>query len=424
MSEYVRLVVFRNGLYLYYANKEMDNFRFNLKIPLTKFSQKEITQIKALLKKGRFPSMLEPYRSEIDAIRNKLNGIISDYKKEFLILPPVSEFRRMIKSKIDIQGDNFIELLEEFIKDKIQDFVNSPASIKDFISFKNSIIDYQNQYNETLSLTSIDRDFIRKYYFFLQQKREINKGFKTKGGLDGKTIKKRLDTLKQFAKWHSSRKKDYDFYNQIISILSDKTFDTSKITAVVKKVTLSLEQIKFLQYVELKENSTYCKVRDMFVFVCQTGLRFSDLTTLKPQHIEKIGGQYSIYRQSKKTKKKFFRVELSDWAYIVLKKYNFNLNLMSNQKSNDYLKKLLSNYDIFREKTKYINTETNLPHLFYELVSFHQGRRSFITNLLDNGFSIVEVMERTDHLKVSTLEKYVSTKGYGKRNILNLWDKS
>jgi integrase len=97
------------------------------------------------------------------------------------------------------------------------------------------------------------------------------------------------------------------------------------------------------------------------------------------------------------------------------------MKLMTNQKSNLYLKELLSKYDLFNTKTKYINPETDSNYHLYEVISFHQGRRSFITNLLDCGYSVVEVMERTDHTKVSTLEKYVSPKGYGKRNILNLW---
>jgi len=414
-------VVFRNGLYLYYSRKEMDNVRVNLNITLNNFSPKEINQIKSLLKKGKFPSLLEPYREEIEVIKNKFNNLITEYKKEYLILPSVREFRILIKNKTDIQSDNLLQLLNKFIDEKRKDFIQSPSSLKDFISFKNSLIDYQMKYNTKLYLNSLTRDFIRTYFNFLQETREPNKGFKTKGNLDGKTIKKRLDVLKYFTKWYSTEKKDFKHYNNIISILNEQTFKTKKITKEVKKVSLSLNQIRFLQELDLKGNTTLCKVRDMFVFVCQTGLRFSDLISLKIEHIEKINDNFYIYRQSKKTKDKFYRVEISETLFQIFEKYGYNLNLMSNQKSNEYLKELLSNYEIFHSETKYINKKTNKPYLFYEIVSFHQGRRSFITNLLDSGYSIIEVMERTDHTKVSTLEKYVSSKGYGNRNILNLW---
>jgi integrase len=421
MIEYVRLIVFRNGLYLYYSKKDMDNVRVKLNIPLDDFSPKDIHYIKSLLKKGKFPTMLEPFREEIEIIKNKFNYLITEYKKENLVLPSVKEFRILIKNKTDIQSDNFLQLLNNFIEEKRKDFIQSPSSLKDFISFRNSILDYQLEHKCVLYLNSVNRDFVRTYFNFLQHTREPNKGFKTKGNLDGKTIKKRLDVLKYFIKWYSNEKKDFKYYNNLISILNEQTFNTKKITEEVKKVSLSLEQIKFLQELNIRGNNTLCKVRDMFVFVCQTGLRFSDLISLNLGHIEKINNQYYIYRQSKKTKDKFYRVEISDWLFEVFKKYNYNFNLMSNQKSNQYLRELLSDYEEFNYPTKYLNRETNKPFLFYEVITFHQGRRSFITNLLDNGYSIVEVMERTDHTKVSTLEKYVSSKGYGNRNILNLW---
>ena len=138
MIEYVRLIVFRNGLYLYYSKKDMDNVRVKLNIPLDDFSPKDIHYIKSLLKKGKFPTMLEPYREEIEIIKNKFNYLITEYKKENLVLPSVKEFRILIKNKTDIQSDNFLQLLNNFIEEKRKDFIQSPSSLKDFISFRNS----------------------------------------------------------------------------------------------------------------------------------------------------------------------------------------------------------------------------------------------------------------------------------------------
>lgn len=399
----------------------MDNVRINLNIPLNDKNEKDILHIKNQLKKGKFPTILNPYKDEVDILVKSYNLLISDYKKENLVLPSVSEFRRLLRDIKDVKSENLIFLLDQYIEEKRNDFRNSPSSIKDFISFKNSILDYQIENECILTLNFINRDFVRNYFYFLQKKREPNKGYKTKGNLDGKTIRKRLDVLKSFAKWHSLKTGEGKYYSDILSILKESTFNTSKLSKDVKKVSLSLEQISFLQKLELLAGTPYCKVRDMFVFVCQTGLRFSDLITLNEKHIEKINGNHYIYRQAKKTKGKFYRVEISDYLLGILNKYKFKMKLMTNQKANLYLKELLSKYDLFNTTTNYINPETGSDYLLYEVISFHQGRRSFITNLLDNGYSVVEVMERTDHTKVSTLEKYVSPKGYGERNILNLW---
>mgnify|MGYP001546539184 FL=1 len=101
------------------------------------------------------------------------------------------------------------------------------------------------------------------------------------------------------------------------------------------------------------------------------------------------------------------------------------MNLMTAQKGNEYLKKFLSKIDLFQIETNYYKSsdiDNQVRYKLYEIMTFHQGRRTFITNMLDKGYSAVEVMRRTDHTKISTLEKYVSPKGYSQKNKLNLYE--
>jgi integrase len=390
----------------------MKSIRINLNINLSGFSEKEIAQIKQQLKKRKFPNTLEQFREEIDSVQKSYNDKIKEFKKVRLSLPSVDEFKHLIK-KTD--SDNFLSVFDIFIEEKKIDFEDTPSSLKDYISFKRSIIDYETHNSTSLSIPNLNRDFVRDYIQFLKTPREKN--YLTKGNLSGKTIRKRTDVLKYFFKWYSNRTEKYTQYNLIKSVIEQHKFNIKD----SKKITFSTEQISFLKSLNLTENTPFGKVRDMFLVVLQTGMRFSDLITLSKEHIIQINGTYHIRRKAIKTKDKVYTVEISEDLYNIITKYNFNLNLLSNQKANFYLKQLLSEYDIFRNNTQYKNGNT--MYKFFELATFHQARRSFITNLLDNNFSLVEVMSRTDHKKISTLEKYVTPKDVGAHNILHLWNK-
>lgn len=79
------------------------------------------------------------------------------------------------------------------------------------------------------------------------------------------------------------------------------------------------------------------KVRDMFIFSCYTGLAYSDLVKIKKSDVFRQGDDYCIRDKRMKTGMPYTIVLLPK-AIAILKKYNYDLNLMSNQKCNDQLK--------------------------------------------------------------------------------------
>lgn len=65
------------------------------------------------------------------------------------------------------------------------------------------------------------------------------------------------------------------------------------------------EQLKFLIHdkdFESKLTSTQIKLKDIFVFGCSTGLRFSDIFLLTNKNFELTNGQWYLKVKSKKTK--------------------------------------------------------------------------------------------------------------------------
>jgi site-specific recombinase XerD len=129
------------------------------------------------------------------------------------------------------------------------------------------------------------------------------------------------------------------------------------------------------------------KARDMFIFACYTGLAYSDLIKVSKEDIVQRGDQLCIIDRRQKTGQQYVIVLLPK-ALEILERYRYNINLMSNQKCNDYLKIIAQMADI----------RLNL--------TFHMGRHTFATWALTRGVGIETVSKMLAHSDISMTEKY------------------
>jgi integrase len=430
MVQYTKLMIYRERVCLYYASGDGNSYRYNFGISVKDFNTKELSKLKNSLKKNLLPEELSTYKREITELMEYTNNEISYFKSTNGRKPTIEELKQIIQSKsshIKKEDElNLIDYLNQFINEKRDKFniTNTISSLKDFISFRNSILDFQLSLGYELFVELLNYEMIKKYFNFIHSERDKNLTYITRGKLDGKTIKKRFDTLKQFYNWCLLNKR-LEVQNTIKDISTFlKEYPLSKITKDVKKQSLTTQQvIEIINFPTSELPTSELKAREMFLVVLHTGMRISDLITLKKEHIFCIDGVYIIKRKSIKTRKEY-EVELDDYIYEIIRKNDFNMRLMSEQKGNIHIKKFLSRIPEFHKETIYETPDSNPKRKYklYEIITFHQGRRTFITNLLDSGeYSIVEVMTRTDHTKISTLEKYVSPKSKNKRTMLNLY---
>ena len=162
-------------------------------------------------------------------------------------------------------------------------------------------------------------------------------------------------------------------------------------------LVLSPEQLKFLIHdkeFEKKLTSTQIKLKDIFVFGCTTGLRFSDMFLLTNKNFEKSNDDWYLKLKSKKTKTYSF-IKLPNYAIEVYKKYK-----SGNSKTTLFGEKNLSNFnrslkrigemagftdpvEVSREKqgkTKKVNSKAK--ERFCDKMSSHMMRRTAITTLL------------------------------------------
>ena len=131
-----------------------------------------------------------------------------------------------------------------------------------------------------------------------------------------------------------------------------------------------LTEKELLSIRKAKLSDKLSRVRDLFIFMAYTGLAFVDMCEFDFKTMtDKDGKFYYIDGSRVKTGSKFYAPILPP-AQAVLKKYNFHLPIITNQKLNDYL-------GVIREK---LNINKSM--------TCHVGRHSFATLLLNHGFSI------------------------------------
>lgn len=127
--------------------------------------------------------------------------------------------------------------------------------------------------------------------------------------------------------------------------------------------------------------------RDLFVFQCFTGIAYADLKLFDFSKVEERNGKYILHDTRWKSGEDFYIVLLSP-AVKILKKYNFRLNVVSNQKYNLYL--------------KVIATAAGIDHP----ITSHMARHTFAVYCLNRGVSIEILAKMMGHTDIKTTQLY------------------
>ena len=147
------------------------------------------------------------------------------------------------------------------------------------------------------------------------------------------------------------------------------------------------------------------KVKDFFVIGCYTGLRFSDISRIKPEYIN--DGLLQI--RQKKTSGKVI-VPLRPLAKAVLKKYDYFSPNVTSFVFNKRIKELgeLANINIPIElQHKRGSIKESKTYKKYELISSHTCRRSFCTNAYLDGIDVQLIMKISGHKTEKAFRRYL-----------------
>src|SRR5690606_20023141 len=103
---------------------------------------------------------------------------------------------------------------------------------------------------------------------------------------------------------------------------------------ITKEIALNIDQVKSIFEFQPKSKAME-RVKDVFVFQCLTGLRYGELKLISKRTI--INNTLVIHEEKDVTKEAR-EIPLFDITNYILKKYDYKLPLLSNQKQNDFIK--------------------------------------------------------------------------------------
>ena len=290
-----------------------------------------------------------------------------------------------------------LDFYSDFYTYKQKQLNHQPSTV-DYKALQTALTSYQSFKSTVLKFQDLDSvEFLVDFRNYLSDNHAIED---FKGGLNDNTIYKRFINLKTFFKY-LEEKELYTFKHS--------TFDFKLSKYENEIITLSKDEIKQIMNIKT-DNAAHQRVIDLFIFNCFTGLRFSDLKTLKASDfIIDAEGDYFLIKENKKTGIESV-ICVQSTALAILKKYDFQLPVMCCFYFDDTLHAILKKYELFEEtltkKRRNLKVNNDYSVMKRDCISSHTCRRTFITLSINANVPLNAIMKASGHRNLSTLQKY------------------
>ena len=338
-------------------------------------------------------SLLE-YYTEIQSIfkRFEVEDVMptpEQIKEAFNALhKPVSEEH---KPKNEALPCDFFQVFDDFVEDCGRQNNWTDSTFEKFAAVKNHLTNFR----EGLTFEFFNERGLNDYVGYLRDVKEMR----------NTTIGKQLSFLKWFLRWAFKK-----------GVHQNNAYDSykPKLKSTQKKIIfLTWDELNRLREFKIPSNKQALeRVRDVFLFQCFTGLRYSDVFNLRRSDIKGDHIEVTTVKTSDS-----LIIELNNHSKAILDKYKdvaFEddkvLPVITNQKMNDYLKELaeMAGIDEPIRQTYYKGNE-RIDEITpkYALLGTHAGRRTFICNALALGIPPQVVMKWTGHSDYKAMKPYI-----------------
>ena len=286
---------------------------------------------------------------------------------------------------------DFFQVFDDFVEDCGRQSNWTDSTFEKFAAVKNHLTNFR----EGLTFEFFDERGLNDYVGYLRDVKEMR----------NTTIGKQLSFLKWFLRWAFKK-----------GVHQNNAYDSykPKLKSTQKKIIfLTWDELNRLREFKIPSNKQALeRVRDIFLFQCFTGLRYSDVFNLRRSDIKGDHIEVTTVKTSDS-----LIIELNNHSKAILDKYKdvaFEddkvLPVITNQKMNDYLKELaeLAGINEPVRQTYYRGNERideGTPK--YALLGTHACRRTFICNALALGIPPQVVMKWTGHSDYKAMKPYI-----------------
>ena len=279
-------------------------------------------------------------------------------------------------------------------------------TIKTYVTTYKHLTEFQKTRKKVIEFKNIDLDFYTDYTEYLIKKVKLSTN----------SIGKHIQIIKLVLNDATER-----------GVNTNLSFKSKRFVTVREKsdsIYLKENEIKEIETLDLSNDTKLERVRDLFLIGCNTGLRYSDYSILKPEQIK----DGFIETTQIKTGEPVV-IPIHPTVKRIIEKYNGVLPLsISNQKTNDYLKDLGKKVPSLQNKFSKTMTKGGLTITEnfekWQLLCTHTARRSFATNEYLAGTPTITIMAITGHKTEKAFLRYIKLTPNEHAKLLKLqWQK-
>ena len=375
----------------------------------------------------RFIDRKNPNNKEIDDIES----LITDIFKEFEIIekrfPTPEELKlkfsqktgktKEIEDEKDFKELTYIEMIELYASEVGKKNSWDKSNYNRFNKLRNHIF----HYNEKLITNKIvEDDLIGLVKYFHESPMLVRNNQKAEPGPPHKntTVSRTLKDVRAVLGWaHSKGLYQGNLHNTFFPTLKAANFGINEPVFFYWEELMLFYNHKF----DIKQKHLEI-TRDIVAFCCFTSLRYSDVFNLRKSQV------YNdvIVVKTQKTVDPL-KIDINNYSRAILLKYKDIIGLKafpvkSEKEINEQLKVIAEileidrpvNYTYFVGEKRYDEV-----YPFYEIISSHIGRRTFIVNGLNLGIPAEVIMKWTGHKDYQSMKPYIAIVDNLKRSEMN-----
>ncbi len=350
------------------------------------------------------------FNTRLDKIKETAKDVFRRYQNDNNnALPSPTELRKLLKIAFykESADNTLFKFMDKRIEELKKDYkskgkkINNLTVVNSYKQTNDVLIKYASHKNRRIDFDSIDINFYQDFIAYMQVEKEYSYN----------NIGKHIKNLKALLNEATERglNKNLAYKSKHFKVVKEE----------IPAIYLTEDEIAELYDLDLSNNKRLERVRNLFIIGCYTGLRFSDLTNIKPTNFIKIrhnGTEYDALHIKMQKTGGDINIPLDTIVLKIKNKYkrkteNSLPEAYSNPKMNKYLKELCAEVDSLCKKVEITRTmagkkESRMVEKF-NLVTTHTARRSFASNMYKKGVPSITLMNITGHKTESAFLTYI-----------------
>lgn len=319
------------------------------------------------------------FREDYEELNELLEEKISELKTKIKLIKEKGETATLKKLK-EVKDEKIYYSFYEFMEDQIEIRNLNEVTKKT----QRRTLSVLKEFKKELTFKELDVVFLMNFQRFIEMK-----------GLKTNSVYKYFKNIRTYVNlaivMDLMENNDYPF----------KKFKLKQVDG--NRDFLTPEELKKLKNLEFSDDKVLDKVKDIFLFSCYTGLRFSDIIRIEKSFFIKINDVIWLDTDIKKSKinndittRKKIKLPLSKLfngkALEIFEKYKNDKKFLFDDFTNAQI----------NEHLKTINHKLNLD----KVLTFHVARHTCATNLIYHGVPITTVQKILGHENVDVTQIY------------------